>query len=160
MTHTEIQRQLLLYLDGELPDKDMHQIREHLSACADCAQRRDELASIWQSESRLEKVKPSPFLWTRLQARIKEYEQTPAFVRDLKKILQGIPAHPFPALAIVAAIVVGIYIGTPRESQKYSLRQPANQSSAAGEDLGLDQFDVIPPGALGTTLVKILNTQK
>jgi len=160
MTHTEIQQQLLLYLDSELPDKDMHQIREHLSTCADCAQRRDELASVWQSESRLEKVKPSLFLWTRLQARIKEYEQTPAFVWDLKKILQAIPAHPLPAVGVIAAIVVGIYIGTPRESQKYGHRQPANRSSAAVDELGLDQFDVIPPGALGTTLVKISNTRK
>jgi len=160
MNHTEIQQQLLRYLDGDLPDEKMRQIREHLSTCPICAERHTVLASIWLSESRLEKMKPSPFLWTRLQARIKEYEQTPALFRDLKNILQGIHVHPFPALAVIAAIVVGIYIGTPRESQKYDLRQPANQSSAAAEDLGLDQFDVIPPSALGTTLVQIFNTQK
>jgi len=160
MTHTEIQQQLLLYLDSELPDKDMHQIREHLSACADCAQRRDELASVWQSESRLEKVKPSPFLWTRLQARFKEYEQTPAFVWDLKNILQGIPVRPFPALAVIVAIVVGIYIGTPREPGRDERAQSVSQLVGSADELGLDQFDVIPPGSLGSTLVKISKTQK
>jgi anti-sigma factor RsiW len=160
MRHKEIQKQLLLYLDGELPDEEMHQIRDHLSACAVCAQHRDELASVWQSETRSEKVKPSPFLWTRLQARIKEYEQTPAFVWDLKRSMQQIPLHPFPALAVIAAIVVGIYIGTPRGSQRNDRAQLAIRSLGAVEDFGLDQFDVIPPGALGSTLVKISKTQK
>jgi len=160
MTHTEIQQQLLRYLDGDLPDETMQQIREHLSACPICAERHTVLASLWLSESRLEKRKPSPFLWTRLQARIKVYEQTPAFVWDLRRTVQGIPLRPFPALAVLAAIVLGIYIGTPRESQNYRHRQLASQSSAAVEELGLDQFDVLPPGALGNTLVRISNTQK
>ena len=159
MSHTEIQQQLLLYLDGELPDKDMHQIREHLSACADCAQRRDELAAIWRSEGRLDKEKPSPFLWTRLQARINEYQQTPAFVWHLKRTMQRIPLRPFPALAVIAAIVVGIYIGTPQESQRNDRAQRAVQSLGAVQDLGLDQFDVIPPSSLGITLVKISKPQ-
>lgn len=160
MTHTEIQHQLLRYLDGDLPDKEMQQIREHLSTCPTCAERHTVLASVWLSASRFERIKPPSFLWTRLQARIKEHKQTPAFVWDLKKILQAIPAHPLPAVGVIAAIVVGIYIGTPRESEKYGHRQPANRSSAAVDELGLDQFDVIPPGALGTTLVKISNTRK
>jgi anti-sigma factor RsiW len=160
MIHEEIQQQLLLYLDGELPDEEMRQIREHLSACAVCAQRRDELASLWQSERRLEKVKPSPFLWTRLQARIKEYEQTPAFAWDLKRSMQQIPLRPFPALAVIAAIVVGIYIGTPREPQRNARVQAVSQSVGSVDELGLDQFDVIPPGALGSTLVKISKTQR
>jgi len=160
MIHEEIQKQLLLYLDGELPDEEMRQIREHLSACAVCAQRRDELASLWQSERRSEKVKPSPFLWTRLQARIKESAQTPAFVSDLRRSMQRIPLRPFPALALIAAIVVGIYIGTPREPQRNASSQVVSQSVGSVDELGLDQFDVIPPGALGSTLVKISKTQK
>ena len=160
MSHTGIQQQLLLYLDGDLPDETMQQIREHLSACADCAQRLAELAAIWQPENKLAKERPSPFLWTRLQARIKEYDQTPAFARDLKNILRGIPVRPFPALAVIVAIVVGIYIGTPQESQRTDRAQRSIQSLGAVEDLGLDQFDVIPPGSLGSTLVKVSKTQK
>ena len=160
MIHKEIQEQLLLYIDGELPDEEMHQIRDHLSACAVCAQRRDELASLWRSETRSDKVKPSPFLWTRLQARIKEYEQTPAFAWDLKRSMQRIPLRPFPALAVIAAIVVGIYIGKPREPGRDERAQSVSQLVGSADELGLDQFDVIPPGALGTTLVQIFNTQK
>jgi len=160
MTHSEIQQHLLRYLDGDLPDEKMRQIREHLSTCPVCAERHTVLASLWLSESRLEKVKPSPFLWTRLQARIEEYEQTPAFVRDLKKILQGVLVHPFPTLAVIAAIVMGIYIGTPRQSQRHADGQLVGQASAKVEDLGLDQFDVVPPSALGRSLVEISSIQK
>ena len=154
MIHTHIQEKLLLYLDGNLPEYEMQQIREHLSTCSDCAERNKALVSVWQSESKLEKFTPSPFLWTRLQAQIKEYEQTPVFVWDLKKIFQGITIRPYPALAVIAAIVFGIYLGTPREPQRYEHTQSISQLVSASEELGLDQFDVIPPGALGSTLVK------
>jgi anti-sigma factor RsiW len=158
--HTAIVEKLLLYLDGNLPDVEIQQIRKHLSSCADCAKRHDALASVWQSESRLDKAEPSPFVWTRLQSRIKEYEQTPAFVWDLRRTVQGIPLRPFPALAVLAAIVLGIYLGTPRESQRYETAQSSSRLVLAADELGLDQFDVIPPGTLGSTLVKISNTQK
>lgn len=156
MIHTQIQAKLLLYLDGDLPDEELRQIREHLSTCSVCAEQRDALALVWRSESRLEKVKPSPFLWTKLQARIKEYEQTPILVWNLKRILSAMTLRPFAVLAMVAAIVIGIYLGSPSESQRY---KPAQLVSAADE-LRLDQFDVIPPGSLGNTLVDISNRQK
>jgi hypothetical protein len=151
MIHTKIQEKLLLYLDGNLSNEEMQQIREHLSTCSVCAEQYDALASVWLSERRLEKIKPSPFVWTRLQTLIKEYEQTPVFVWDLKKIFGGISLRPIPALAVIVAIVVGIYLGSPRESQKY---KPAQLVSAADE-LGLDQFEIIPPGSLGSTLINI-----
>ena len=160
MIHTHIQEKLLLYLDGNLPDEEMQQIREHLSACAVCAEQHDALASVWRSERRLEKVKPSPVLWTRLQALIQEYEQTPVFVWDVKNIFQGIALRPIPALAVIVAIVVGIYLGSPRESQKYKPAQSVSQLASAADELELDQFDIIPPGTLGSTLVNISNRQK
>jgi hypothetical protein len=160
MMHTRIQEKLLLYLDGNLPEGEMQRIREHLSTCSVCSKQYEVLALLWRSENRLVKVKPSPFLWTRLQARIKEYEQTPIFVWDLKRILQGITLRPFPALAVIAAIIVGIYLGSPRESQRYKPAQSVSQLVSAAVELGLDQFDIIPPGTLGSTLVNISNRQK
>jgi anti-sigma factor RsiW len=160
MMHTRIQKKMLLYLDGNLPDEEMQQVRKHLSTCSFCAKQHDVLASLWRSDSRLVKVKPSPFLWTRLQARIKENEQIPIFVWDLKRILQGITLRPFPALAIIAAVAVGIYLGSPLEPQRYKPVQSVSQLVGAADELGLDQFDVIPPGTLGSTLVSISNRQK
>jgi anti-sigma factor RsiW len=160
MMHTRIQEKLLLYLDGNLPEGEMQRIREHLSTCSVCSKQYEVLALLWRSENRLVKVKPSPFLWTRLQARIKEYEQTPIFVWDLKRILQGITLRPFPALAIIAAVAVGIYLGSPLEPQRYKPVQSVSQLVGAADELGLDQFDVIPPGTLGSTLVSISNRQK
>jgi len=160
MIHVHIQEKLLLYLDGNLPDTEMQKIHEHLSVCSVCAEQHDALASVWRMERRLERAKHSPFLWTRLQAHIKEYEQTPVFVWDLKRIFQGITVRPFPALAIIAALVVGIYLGTSREPQRYGHTQSVSQLVGASDELGLDQFDVIPPGTLGSTLVNNSNRQK
>jgi len=160
MIHTHIQKRLLLYLDDNLPREEMQQIREHLSVCSVCTERQVVLASVWQLESRLGRGKPSPFLWTRIQARINEYEQTPVFVWDVKRTLQGITVRPFPALAVIAAIVIGIYLGTPGESHRYERAQSVGQLVGAADELGLDQFDVIPPSALGSPLITMSNTER
>ncbi|MBI5473575.1 MAG: zf-HC2 domain-containing protein [Ignavibacteriae bacterium] len=158
MTHMQIQERLLLYLDNELSDREMKELREHLSTCSSCAERRDALGSLWQSESRSEKMAPSPFLWMKVQARIQEFEHTLPFVWLLRKLLQGVLVRPLPALAILAAMAIGFYLGSPHEAREPV--QSISQMRDAADELGLDQFDVIPPDALGSTLVNISNKQK
>lgn len=160
MTHTDVQERLLLYLDGDLSEDQIRHMREHLSVCTVCAHQRDLLASLWRSESGREKLQPSPFLWTRLQTRIKEYEQTPSFVWGMKEALRGIMVRPLSIPVAIAAIFVGIYLGTPRDHQRYEHPQSISYSLGAADDLELDQFDVIPPTALGSTLVNVSHTQK
>jgi anti-sigma factor RsiW len=160
MMHSHVQKQLLLYLDGNLPEEKRQYIREHLSVCTVCAQQHDLLVSVWRSESRREKLQPSPFLWTRLQTRIKEYEQTPSFVRGMKEALRGIMVRPLSIPVAIAAIFAGIYLGTPRDPQRYEHPQSINRAAGSADDLGLDHFDVIPPTALGSTLVNVSHTQK
>lgn len=152
MIHARIQERLLLYLDGDLSPVEMQAIAEHLSACPACNEQLRLTASLWRPETGLKKPEPSPFLWTRLQARIREYEQTPALMWRVR----GITAHPFRALALIAAVVLGISLGTPRGVQSVEIAQ----SVRAPNEFGLDRFDVIPPGSLGSTLVTIAHRRK
>ena len=160
MKHTLVQQTLLLYLDGNLPNDEMQQIREHLSTCSDCSRQLDALASVWQSETRHERLSLSPFLWTKLQAQIEEYEQTPAFIGNIKRVLQGFRARSVPALAVCVAIAVGVYLGTPRGSQWREKDQLVIQPAGIADELGLDQFDVMPPGTLGSTLVEMSRAEQ
>jgi anti-sigma factor RsiW len=160
MMHTYIQEKLLLYLDGDLPDEEMQHIRDHLSTCSDCTDQSRRLESVWHSENRLEKVTPSPFLWTRLEMQIMESERSPVFVWDRKTILHGITMHPIPAFAAVVAIAAGIYLGTPQEAQTYEQNRSVSQLAGTSDELGLNHFDVIPPGTLGSSLVDISSRQK
>jgi anti-sigma factor RsiW len=160
MMHTRIQEKLLLYVDGNLPAEQMQRIRAHLSVCSACAQQHDLLVSVWGSEIRREKLQPSPFLWTRIQAHIGEYERTPAFVWGFKRVVREIMLRPFAVPAAIAAIFVGVYLGTPHEPQRYERAQSVSHGVGAVDEFGLDQFDVLPPGALGSTLVNVSHTQK
>jgi hypothetical protein len=160
MMHSRIKDNLLLYLDGNLPAAEMKDIRDHLSTCSVCAKQHDMLILVWRSESRLKKATPSPFLWTRLQARIKEYEQSPAFVWDLRSSFQSIAVRPLPALVVIAAVVVGIYLGSPRGPERYEPAESVGQLGGVTDELGLDQFDMLPPGTLGSTLIDNSHTQK
>lgn len=148
MSQTHVLEKLLLYLDGDLPPGEMQQIREHLSGCAECSRQLTLLAPVWQSEQRKERLTPSPFLWTRIQARIEEDEKTPAFGWDVLAALKQLFTRPVTAFGLIAAIAAGIYLGTPGSMQTTQNSQ-AVVASAVVDEFGLDQFDLVPPGTVG-----------
>jgi hypothetical protein len=150
MTHTHVRKNLLLFLDGSLPDEEMHLIRHHLSVCPGCAEQHAALASLWQSESRHVKILPPPFLWTRLQVQIKETEHTSTFIWPVKSAVHRMRGYYFSILAVIAAIILGMYVGAPHDSQRNHSSLPMSQSSNRTDELGLNQFDVIPPETLGS----------
>lgn len=158
MTHREILERLILFLDRDLPEKEMQHIREHLSTCPACTKEYDALASLWCPEVRPEKMKPSPFLWTRLQAQIEEYERTPEVVWGVEALFRAIRGRPLPVLAVLGAIVAGVYLGSPQEQQPYETASSVSSQTPAIDELGLEQFDVIPPGSFGSAFVKVTQT--
>lgn len=160
MTHTDVQERLLLYLDGDLPEEQIQRMREHLSDCTKCARQRDLLAGTWLPEIKRSKLQPSPVLWTKLIERIEEYEHIPAFLRGAKGALQTVMVRPIAIPAAIAALLLGMYLGTPPDQNRNSQPPSSTQPVASGDDLGLDQFDVIPPAALGSALLNVLHIQK
>jgi hypothetical protein len=70
--HRRLQRSLVLYVDGELPQHEMATIDRHLESCAEC---RQQLADIRGSRELLKIGRPSQFvptdqLWRRLSGKI------------------------------------------------------------------------------------------
>ena len=61
---------LIFFLDGDLPEKEMEQVREHLAECPDCSAFAEELKktmSVLQIEKSPE---VNPFFYTRLKAKL------------------------------------------------------------------------------------------
>ena len=155
MTHTEILEKLLLFLDRDLPEKEMEHIRGHLSTCPACTKEYEALATLWRPANRPERLKPNPFLWTRLQAQIVEYERSPEIVWSAKVLYRSMMARPLPVLGVLGAIVVGVYLGSPREHQQYEGKPSVSGVVRGADGLGLEQFDAIPPGSFGGTFVEL-----
>ncbi len=153
MRHEDVEANLILYLDRELTEKEMKRIDVHLLSCAECARKRDLLQSAWKSESIAETQGPSPFLWTRLEARIAEYEQSSSLTRYFKRTARYISAHPINVAASIAAILLGIFLGTPSLHEQNLNPRVRSASLYATSEFDLNIFDLVPRNALGSALV-------
>lgn len=153
MRHKQVRSKLILYLDGELTGKEMNEISTHLLSCTECARQRDRIQSLWKSESALQRETPSPFIWTKLQAFIEEYEQRPGLIRYLKEAARYISVHPISVAASIAAIVLGIFLGTPSLHEQNLTPRVQSASLYVTSEFDLNIFNLVPRNALGSALV-------
>lgn len=149
MSHRHIQHQLILYLDGELADSDMTQIRTHLEQCPSCRRHLESIACLWRQKP--ERVPAPPYLWTRVEARIKE-KTRPQPIGF--KVLGRLAWLSRPAI-MLATLVVGILIGAYLGNLPSSSSDTANAQTTVQDNEGvlnasyLESFNDMPPGSVG-----------
>lgn len=88
---------LSAYLDGELPRDEQATVHEHLGACADCALRLEELATLDAAARALPIAAPAGY-----------FEALPARLRARLEPKRRTPRLPLWGLAIAAALVLGV----------------------------------------------------
>ncbi len=74
MMHRRVQARLGRYLEGELPRRQRARVEAHLEACADCRRESVALRRVVDQLRNLPDPTPSPWLTTRVVARIRDGE--------------------------------------------------------------------------------------
>ena len=156
--HAEIRKDLLSFLDNELSEKRCEAVRLHLSQCRECSRYMEILAKAWNAESVERPPVPFSLSWESLIRRIQEHEgkswiEHARGFRFRALVARRLIAFP---IALSAAIVVGIFIGTPTVigTTPASETMPALSGGKTGA-FGLELFDVLPPGSLAESLANI-----
>jgi predicted anti-sigma-YlaC factor YlaD len=112
MNCSEVEKNLIFYLEGPLSADEVDKISSHLENCSKCTKL---VYSINSSLSIIEdqkNLKPSPFLYTRIAAKLQnEIERVPYY---RKRILQPL----FIACIAVFALIGGIKIGSIYKSAR------------------------------------------
>lgn len=121
-----IHNKLIFYLEGDLPEKEMEQVRVHLNECPDCVAFVSELK---QTMGVLEAEKSpavNPFFYTRLKAKMETQNESfeskaanPFLVRMLQPVLFS--------LLLLAGIYSGIKMGQKAEDQFYATNSAEEQ---------------------------------
>lgn len=115
MTCEFIQRELVAYRDGELPEQDREQIATHLKTCAACAHEEAQLAQVAHFLATMERITPSPdfaaTFWKRLAhelpARVTTSVSAHPLVRWWRELRERMSAWQLaPALAAAVSLVV------------------------------------------------------
>ena len=120
-----LHKNLIFFLEGELPAKEMEQIKVHLIECTHCeafAEDMKKTLGVLESEKSPE---VNPFFYTRLKAKLEnqsaaeeKYAVWPAFVRVLQPVAFSI--------LLIIGIYSGIKIGQPSHD-KFEIASMINQ---------------------------------
>jgi hypothetical protein len=120
------------YLDGELGTKREKELKAHLEACPDCRSLARDFAEIVQQARNLKSPEPSPSLWPRLAAAVRDsLEETP--VAGLRRkgawgVLGNVNRWRFAAAAALVLVVVGAVV--IRQAPWRTVADPARRDSA------------------------------
>jgi len=107
-----IHKNLIFFLEGDLPEKETEQIKVHLSGCRECAAFAEDLKKTLAIVEQEKKAETNPFFYTRLKAKLEsqaETEKVPLWKPVLVKVVQPV----FFSVLLMAGIYSGFKIGAP-----------------------------------------------
>ena len=146
MNHSEVQANLLLYIDAELPKGIALQMDAHLKDCAECSQALDLTRSLWTSEIPLSSSSQSSFGWMRFESRVKRHGRHA--VRETFRPFLPVALHIATVSVLVfCAVLFGKYLGDFGGAQQADGTNVINQ-------LHLDRFQLPESDPFINTLVR------
>lgn len=158
MKHKQVEKRLLLYLDGDLSTREKAAVQKHLAHCSSCKKDLEELFKIWKAETDRKCEYPSPFIWTRLEARITEYERNQNLITDFFEQLSRL-VRPAVTLSLFAGgILLGIYFGSvpvSKSTQSVNSQSVAQERERFFNSIYLDSFRDLPPESVGGVYVTL-----
>ena len=159
----KIGKNLLAYVDGDIPGKKRHAIQKHLKDCEGCSGRLKYLSKIWRVSFEHEKIELSPYFWSTLSSAIEEYENRQALSSSPVKL---IPRYAFTLAAVVillAGVFVGVYLGDFSDTQGIVASRQELKISTQEQflnDIQLNSFDNLPQTSLGSIYVGLESNKK
>ena len=134
MNCKNIKKNLVSFLENELPEERRVEIENHLKICSDCSHLLEEFSQLWGALEDREKIQPSPYFWTRLKQRIVEYEEGRGPVLGW---LGGLVGWARPAVA-VAVLLICVFLGYSLGNLPQANGQTASQLDQ--RTIALEQF--------------------
>jgi len=151
MSHKSIQKKLLLYLDGELPENERAMLDAHLGNCSLCSKDLEVLSKVWKLEGAVAKAQPSPYLWTRLETRIKVHERKQRLFAHMRERLIPLMRPVIVVVLFLLAIILGNYLGDLPPSNGAVAADTVAKEEVV-KTFYLDAFEPFPPESIGKVL--------
>jgi len=114
-----LHNKLIFYLEGDLPEKEMEQLRIHLSECSECAQFAGEMQKTLGILEAEKSPEVNPFFFTRLKAKMEQGAEYSGKVSGRPALIRIIQPAMF-SLLLLAGIFSGIKIGQKVQDPFYA----------------------------------------
>lgn len=155
MGHKFFKDRFLLYIDGDLPDEEYRQCRDHFKACSACRQQLEALSLLWREEAEAPVDVPSVRLRAGLHAALRGETQQSAsepVMAQLAYVLR--PA--LMAATLIIGVLIGGYIGrmsttAPQDEPAVAANDPENEPTATY----MESFQDLPPESVGRAYMMV-----
>lgn len=161
MNCKNVKKNLVSFLENELPEEQQIEMENHLQSCSDCSQLLEDFSQLWRALECRERIQHSFYFWTRLKQRIIEYEEGRKSVWGW---VEGLIRWARPAV-VIATLLICIFLG-------YSLGnipQTVNSQTTSQVDertIALQQFfdshylnhlNDLPTGSIEATYLDVIS---
>jgi len=163
MNCKNVEKNLLPFMENELPEERRMEMETHLKTCPDCSHLLEEFSQLWEALEYREKIQPSPYFWTRLKQRIVEYEEgrKPVF-----GWLEGLVRWIRPAVAVATTLIcifLGYSLGNfPQQVNGQTVSEVEERSVAVQELFDSDYLDPLsdlPSGSIEATYLEMISEE-
>ena len=143
-----VEKNIAGYVEGRIPEEQRIKFDKHLRECGKCRKMVEEFSSAWSSLTSSPPEEVSPYFWTRLKARIDEYEK--------KKSSSASPVRFLEPAVYSLILVVGLFAGYSLGNSYVEKGRTAGDMMAEDE-MYIDVFNELPEGTIGEIYLSTFN---
>ncbi len=158
MKCSQVKKRLSAFQDGEVKPGEHQEIANHLKTCSMCREQYAELERVWQALGDFEEIVPSPNFYADLVKKINMPEALPS-PSGFQWILQAFSPSWAAAALLIAAILMGTFLGNILAKGVFTWQDQARYSQSAVEAFSWKAFDAIPPGTLADNYIRLASNQ-
>lgn len=161
MNHKHVIKNVILFIDKTLPEKEMRDMKAHFETCSSCADNLKRVSEVYKSDTYSNPSQPSPYLWTKLNNRIKNYEKQPLFLYlPFKWLFLQVRVIAYASI-IGFAVMLGIQFGKiSMNSNNQFVETRSSEDELFYYANFLDSFEGLPPESVGGVYMTIAFPQK
>jgi predicted anti-sigma-YlaC factor YlaD len=116
MNCKNVQKNLIPFMEQELPEEQRIQIEDHIKICPSCSRLFKEFTYFWEGLKQREKIPPDPYFWIKLQRRIVDYEKDKSRVWGRFESIIPLVRPAIAVIAVLLCIFLGYSLGNIPQS--------------------------------------------
>lgn len=116
MKCTDVQKNLLAFIDNDCDTKNSRKVKDHLEFCNECQAEHQKVLNFFEKDL-FDNNMESPYLWTRIQAQISDFETSKAKPSGFFEKIPRFAINVGICLLLLIALKFGAFLGSPSQSE-------------------------------------------
>jgi len=154
----ETKKNLIRFVDGDLPEQENAAIQRHLNDCASCSAQFNMLIKFYPPAEQIQKQPPPPYLWEKLYLKLDSVEDKSLSSLNLMKLVPKLSNFALTFAVFIFSVLLGVYLGGDPQIQAQETFSANTENTVMSElvqETFIDTFDDLPPCSIGNAYLTL-----